>query len=273
MSIKNFIFQNSDKLLMAGGILGIFGTAISASIATSKAGHDIRVENHEMVTNCSKWLTPLEKVRLGWKYYIPSAIFAAGGVSCILWLNHIHIEKQVALSSALLMSYKYRDKVKELYDDDKVIRSIQKDIAVENFTKGEEGMPEPDLKKGEYLYYEPISKQFFVADENRILEAELVVNKTLSRNWEVRFDEYLEYLGLKPSEEDYTIGWFATDNDGYWDWNWSFTDSGMSPWVSIKTETFTDEYGRKVECLTYNINPDYNPDDDMASQIWPKHKS
>lgn len=199
------------------------------------------------------------------KCYVPTAVAGAFTLACIFGANKSHLRLEALMGTALAGAYEYRDKVKEVIGKEKekdIYNEHQKAKASKEMN---EKLPPWEADSGKMWCYEPISKQYFQTTMEKLLWAELILNKELNSTWGIRFNKYLKLIGCKPYKHGEQIGWFACDSDGFWDYNWSYFAHGGNPWVEIRP-ILTEVDGQEVMMIVYDVQPDYNPDDESEKE-------
>lgn len=247
MNLKGYILENLPSILTGVAVAGVVETVYLAVKATPKA-LDILEENPAGIK------TKTQKVQAAWKCYIPAAIAGAGTIACIIGANYAHISREAGMLAAYsFLGEKfvdYREKSGEKHDD-KIMNAIKKEHV------SEVKKPDRPLEVGKMWVYEPESKQYFQATTEQILWAELTANKMFHNQGWLSFNQFLDLLpeAKRVPWGDHT-GWYIYDDDGYWDFNWSFY-SGGTPWIDIQPQISEDD---DVMILAYGMHPGDCPD-------------
>jgi hypothetical protein len=114
----NAKFHSPVILSIAAGV-GTLATAYLASRASFKAAEVIRDYEEVHPGDCLAGTKErlMERTKLVWKLYIPTAISATSTIACIAGANRVGLKKTIAAQSALAVSQQlysdYRDKVVE----------------------------------------------------------------------------------------------------------------------------------------------------------------
>ena len=253
MNLKGYILENLPSILTGVAVAGVVETVYLAVKATPKA-LDILEEIH---TSEKKDGTPWNKkddIKATWKCYIPSAIAGGITVACILGANQAHLSREAGMMAAYsFLGNKfvdYRERSGEKHDA-KIMNSMKKDHI------SEVRKPDRPLEVGKMWVYEPESKQYFQATTEQILWAELTANKMFHNQGWLSFNQFLDLLPEAKKVEwgDHT-GWYIYDEDGSWDFNWSFYPGG-TPWIDIQPQISEDD---DVMVLAYGMHPGDCPD-------------
>ena len=255
MSLKGIFLEHLPSILTGVAVAGVVETTILAVKATPKALDILE----EMYTSEKKDGTPWNKkddIKATWKCYIPAATAGFGTIACIIGANHLHLSKEAGIIAAYsLLGDKfsdYRERSGEKHDK-KIMDGIKKDHISEAVNE----KPDKPLEVGKMWVYEPESKQYFQATTEQILWAELTANKMFANQGWLSFNQFLDLLpGAKKVPWGDFTGWYSIDEDGTWDYNWSFYPGG-TPLIDIQPQIATDD---DVMILAYGMHPGDCPD-------------
>lgn len=167
--------RNKSTILVGAGILGWIGTAVLVGRAAPKAQTAIRkeqkdkaylsydeenAENHE--------LTPIEKVKATWQYYIPAAMTGITSSAAIIWAHKIDLSKVASLMGTYQLTKtelkQLKDKIVEKDGEEKLKdyqKSVHSDVLSTNIG------PTTDIYntgKGTTIFYDPTSDKLFYHD-------------------------------------------------------------------------------------------------------------
>lgn len=255
---KNFITKHSPEILTGIGISGMITSTVLAVKATPKALQLLsEAERQKEADNIYsekeepkeyEKLTTKEIVKTTWKVYIPSLLYGASGMTCILLANAIHNKRNGALSAAYILSEetfnRYKYNVSKAIGDKK-----EKEIRKETDKQIEE-------QKTNKVIVKSLNTKFKIIDGfsgveipgnksiNNIYE---IVNK-LNRN--MNYDNYVEAttwyeeLGFKNIPK-------CAENVG---WN---LDNGL---IEINKESGLDDNDEPVLIINFDKAPtnEYN---------------
>jgi len=108
------ISKHSPEILT---VLGITGGIVSVALACTATEKAIRTIDRVCVDNDTDYVEPKEKIKLTWKYYIPSAIVGGTSIACIIGAKHITDKRFTGLVTAYKISeaalIDFRNEVKE----------------------------------------------------------------------------------------------------------------------------------------------------------------
>lgn len=248
MKLKSFVIENLPSILTGVAVVGVVETVILAVKATPKALAIIEEMEDEKTRKAIFKET--------WKCYIPPATVGLGTIACIVGANNTHLTKEAGMLAAYSMLGNnfadYRERSGEKHDA-KIMKAIEKD----HISKAISEKPDAPLEIGKMWVYEPESNQYFQATTEQILWAELTANKMFHNQGWLSFNQFLDLLPEAKRVEwgDYR-GWYIYDEDGTWDFNWSFYKGG-TPWIDIQPQITSDD---DVLVLAYGMHPGDCPD-------------
>lgn len=257
MNIQRYLPQ----ILTGASQAGTIAVACFSITGTVKAVNHISSKKEEL----GRDLKTAEIVRTVAPDYIPMAAATLFTLACIAGANKAHLKTEALMAGSLAAAYEYRDKVKEVIGKEKE-KDIYNQSQVDHAKKSmKDNLPPWSPDDGKMWCYEPISQQYFQTTIDKLLWAEMILNKELTTSYGIRFNKFLKLIGCKPYKHGNEIGWYACDSDGYWDYNWSYTKYSGSPWVNI-SPILSEVDGQEVMVLVYDMQPDYNPDDESPKE-------
>ena len=217
-SVKSF-FKNakmsaakhSPEILIGFGVAGFITTAALAVKATPKA---IRLLEEAKEEKHVDKLTPLEKVKVAWKPYIPAAVTAIASIACVIGANSVNARRNAALATAYQLSTtalnEYKDKVVETIGEKKeqtIREKISKDQVnnnpISNNTVYVTGA-------GDSLFLEPISKRYFKSDIELLRGVVNTLNERMYSDpfgGHVPLSDFYDEIGLKRTDISDNTGW------------------------------------------------------------------
>lgn len=236
--LRGKIVENSPTIFAGLAIGGCVTTAIFAVKATPKAVKLIEKaeeENEEV-------LTKMEKVKVAWKCYIPSAVTFGLTVACICSSNSINKRRYAALSAAYAISEtafkEFTAKTKEVVGDKK-FTEIKDEVAKERTKKNPVQNNEVIItSKGEELFYDSISGRYFKCDMETIRRAINDINAAVIDERFMCLNDFYDRIGLPHNKMGYALGWsLGTYLDAHF------------------TAEITDD-GRPCISVDYQVEPD-----------------
>lgn len=209
-----FFKRNGATILTCLGGAGVVATTITAVKATPKALVLIEEAKREKGEELTKW----EVCKTAAPVYIPTVLFGASTIVCIVGANVLNKRQQAALVSVYALienSYKeYRAKVKELYGteaDKKVNEEIAKDKYEET---------DIQVKDDKELFYDAFSKRYFESTMADVLTAEYELNRIITTAGGVYLNDYYEWLDLETTVEGKELGWSTGILESMYWTNW-----------------------------------------------------
>ena len=276
-TVVKYLVEHAPAIFTGLAAVGTVTTTALAIKATPKALD--KLDNAYL--DKGEPLNKKEVVKATWKCYIPAAVSGGMTIGFIFAANYAHIRKETAMAAMASFFEKryldYQNKVIECTDEetDKAIRtSIAEDEMAKNPPKHKK------LKAGEFMCYEPNTKQYFTTTENQLLWAKLTANKILSMEEKVYLNQI---LALFPNADHKKkigdkIGWYM--DDSYYEfvgYNWGYYGR---PWLDIDYE-FSDKNGQNVAILDFSIAPVHEEAYDVEAmmeyaqkveeELFPKH--
>ena len=245
--------NNAPSILTGMAIFGAGWCAVEAVAATPKAIHILEEEKIDIRKE------PVRAVKACWRCYILPAGILAGTTAAILGREYLYEKDMKEAIAALAYSeMKRREHInfeRSIYGD-QYPEQVEKVITEERMKKND--IPNEPLREGMMWCYEPESDQWFQTNTEQILWAELTANKIFANNDKLPFNQFLSlfpYAKHNIPGFDY-FGWYKYDDEGYWDYNWSFYRGG-TPWIDIQPQINTTE---NYMVLKYGMHPGDDPD-------------
>lgn len=253
MSILNTIRNNTPFILTGMAIFGVALCAVETAKATPKAVHILEEEEIDVQKD------PVAGIKACWKCYIyPAGIFA-GTMTLLIIREFIHEKDYKKVLAALAYSeakhQEYLAWEKGMFGPQ---YPAQAEESIRSDRRARNDIPNDPLREGMMWCYEPESDQWFQTNTEQILWVELTANKMFANQERLTFNQYLSlYPYAKHNIEGFDYyGWYKYDDDGYWDYNWSFYRGG-TPWIDIQPQINTSE---NYMVLKYGMHPGDDPD-------------
>ena len=211
--IKTGVSKHSPEILTGIGIAGMVATTVLAVKATPKAIELIKNEK-ELAESYNEELTPMDKVKVCWKCYIPAAVTGVMSITCLIGASSVNTKRNAALTAAYTLSdsalREYREKVVETIGEkkEKTIKDkISEDTIKQNpVTKSEVYITD----KGDSLCFEPMSGRYFKSDIDKIKRAKNNLNEKIlvdAFNAGVSLNDFYEEIGLPKTSMGENLGW------------------------------------------------------------------
>ena len=243
---KMTVSKHSPEILTGIGIAGMFTTTILAVKATPKALIAIEEAKHE---DNKAALTPVETVKVTWKYYIPAASVAAVSTICLIGAISVSSRRYAALATAYKISEtaynEYREKVVETIGERKeesIKDAINKDRIEKNPVTNNEVII---TGTGKTLCYDHLSSRYFESDIDKLKRAENELNKRMLHEMTgcVSLNEFYDEIGLNPTPLGDKMGWNA-----------------MRGLIDIHFGSQLTDDGRPCIVIDHNVDPIYDYD-------------
>jgi hypothetical protein len=153
----------------------------------------------------------MERVKVGWKYYIPTVICGAGTVACIAGSHRIGVQKTIAAQTALAVSQEayseYRNRVVEHFGDRKD-QTIRAEIAEDKIKKNP---PPPNevlmIGPGNTLCCEMYTGRYFSSDMEKLRKSVNDLNEKLLTHDYQTLNDFYYMVGLGQTSPSGQLGW------------------------------------------------------------------
>lgn len=201
IAVRNFTVAHSTTILTSVGVAGVVGTAVSASVASVKSYKTVKeVEEEE-----KRDLEFKEKVKLCWKYYIPTVATGATTISAVIGSNIISGKKEAAMASALALAERsfeeYKDVVAEKLGNDEA-KELQDKVIFDKIadTDSEEIHPEWTFEThGKTLCYDYYCGRYFYSDPAYLRSCEGEINRLYLTEGVISLQQVYDEMGLLSS--------------------------------------------------------------------------
>lgn len=250
--IAKFITDHAPAILTGFAAAGTITTTALAVKSTPKALDEL----DRAYLDKGESLTKKEVVLATWKCYIPTAVSGTMTLACILAANYTHIQKETAAAAmATFFEQRYIDyqnKVVEEYGEEASV-DIERKVAKDHMEANPPRINR-DLKKGEFLCYEPMTDQYFLTTDKELMWAELTANKILQMEERVTLNQILSLFPtanhkMRIGEK---LGWWL--DESYYEfigYNWGFYGR---PWLDMQPSYETID-GQQVLILRFSVAP------------------
>lgn len=207
MNIGKLLSDNMPTVLTSVSVVGVLSTTILAVKNTPYAYRDILDAKSEL----GRDITPVETVRLTWKYYVPAAIMGAITISSIIGVNAISTKRQAALAGLYTITDKafseYKDKVVEIVGEKKE-QEVRDEVAKERMEKDPVTSKEVYITgMGEHLCYDALSGRYFKSDIETIRSAVNDINSQILDDMYASVNDFYRKIGLPETQMGDEAGW------------------------------------------------------------------
>lgn len=152
----------------------------------------------------------MERTKLVWMLYIPTAVATTGTIICIVGANRVGANKTLAAQAALSVSQQvysdYRDKVIEKFGENKD-QAVRDAIAEDRVKKG---APPADIMiagPGNVLCCELFTGRFFSSDMESLRRAQNDLNDKLLKRDYMTMGDFHYMLGIAQTTISSQLGW------------------------------------------------------------------
>lgn len=214
LKVKRFLAKESPVILTGAAVTGVFttiGLTISATTEANILICEAECQKMEREMDPEATLTLKEKIKVGWKPFIP--VFVSGGITIasIIAANSISTKRNLALLAINALSEKafteYKEEIQKVLGKNKE-QKARDDIATVKLQKQE---LKPDAiifsGKGESLCYDTLSGRYFMSDLETIRKAVNQANKDMLDNMVYDLNSFYDEIGLPHTELGDIMAW------------------------------------------------------------------
>lgn len=206
--VSMFAKKNSPVILTGCGIAGFITTVIFAVKATPKATKAIECAQ----TYKEEELTKVEMIKTAWKYYIPTVGMGVVSTACIIGGQSVNLRRNATLAGLYSIS---ESKLKDYQDA--IVETVGEKKAEAVKDKLDEKLMDANpveerrvicTGKGDTLFFEPKTGQYFRSDPEAVRHCENDLNQDiLHGDGEATLNDFLFLLGLEQAELADKVGW------------------------------------------------------------------
>ena len=242
VAVRSGLTKHSPEILIGLGVAGLLGTTVLAVRETPKVLK--LLENKKNELDVEK-LSIKDTVKTVWKNYIPCAVLAVTSVACIVGASNISARRNAALAEAYAIGNKafsdYKEEVINLLGEEKE-KEIKERVADKLLKENPVTSKEVIITdNNEHLCYDEITGRYFKSSQNKIKEAQNVINDRLRDEMWVSLNDLYYELCLPNVRVGDDLGWNV--DDGYLD---------------IILSSRIAEDGTPCLTLDYSIGPRYD---------------
>lgn len=226
---------DKGPIILSGlAVIGVAATAYFAADGTPDAldalmkEEDIRREEQEQscdVEECKVHFSPVEKIKIVYKYYIKAFVCGLATISCIVLSQGLNMKHIAALGGVVAIAESKYDllenKVKELVGDEKFEEIKQAALEEELEPVGEDIIEERVDGSGERLFYDDSSKRYFWSTTEKVLAAAYSYNRELALKRQALANEWYDYVGLELTDEGSYLGHDLDEGEKYFGYQWA----------------------------------------------------
>ena len=211
---QTLMSKHSPEILTGIGITGMITTVVLAVRATPKAME--LIDEHKEGDSYKELgieLTPIQTVKVAWKPYIPAVISGTASIACLIGANSVHARRNAAIATAYKLSeaalVEYKDKVIETFGEKKE-KTVREKIAEDRLEKNPVNNSQIFMtEKGNTLFMEPISGQYFRSDIEFIRKTVNELNESMLNSpfGYLSVNDLYDALGLEQTSRGDDLGW------------------------------------------------------------------
>lgn len=215
-TVKSGVTKHSPEILIGLGVAGLLGTTVLAVRETPKVLKLLDKKKEELDV---EKLSVKDTVKTVWKNYIPCAVLAVTSVGCIIGASNISARRNAALAAAYAIGNKafsdYKEEVVNLLGAEKN-KEIKERVADKRLKEDSISSKEVFVTDvNEHLCYDEITGRYFKSSQNKIKEAQNIINDRLRDEMWVSLNDLYYELGLPNVRIGDDLGWNV--DDGYLD--------------------------------------------------------
>lgn len=231
--------KSAPTILSIAGAGGVVATGVAAAKAGYKDG---RVESDFAAS-----FEPLrEKAKRKIKTYLKPALIGAASIGCIVAGDRLHMRRYAALGAAASVIQNRYDSLRHYLTncngytenpDGTHAAEYKNRGELEKISRGkadmdnamivhrylsEHGIEPYNTHTGDELWYEPITKVYFLASEKHVNDAEYMLNRNFKLRGNCPFSEWLRFLGLPEAKDpEYElIHWDDYEGEAFYGYMW-----------------------------------------------------
>lgn len=212
-NVKQFIIQNASSILTGIGVAGVITTTGLAIKATPKALSNVL--DYE-ATQEYKPSTFVEKVKVSWRYYVPTVVSGGVTIGSIIYAKRLDAKKIAAFASIAAASSKtiklLESKIVEEYSESK-LKKVKEKMNADRIndnppskrnTVTNKKRPQQD---GDTLFYDVRSGRYFYSDiEYLRKKLNDVADLIRLQNEDICMNDIYYEIGLPGTEDGNILG-------------------------------------------------------------------
>ena len=202
--------EHFPLILTVGAAIGTVSTAYLAGRASFKAADVIRAHEEVNPPSHIRKERLIDRTKLVWKLYIPTALSAATTITCVVGANRVEVKKTIAAQTAFAVSQRayteYRNKVIEEFGERKD-QSIRDKVAAEEIKNNP---PRDGIilgGSGSVLCCELFTGRYFNCDMETLKRSVNEINAKVLAHDYATFDDFYYLIGLDGTTGSGNLGW------------------------------------------------------------------
>lgn len=220
--------KHRPAILMGVGVTGTVMTTVLAVKATPKA---IAVIEEEKLETGKDKLTPMEVVKLCWKYYIPATATMLASTACLVFSHTESARRATALAAAYQISEaalsEYRDAVVETIGEKKE-RAVREKVAENALKKNPVNDDDVIITgRGNTLCHDAVFGSYFRSSREAIERGITAINrKIVSGEMYASLNDFYDEIDLPHVEIGDLLGWNLDDGELIIDFDYKGSHNG-----------------------------------------------
>lgn len=207
MNLKHIFHQNLPLILTSMAVTGTISTVVLAVKATPQAHIDIANAQSEQ----TEPLSAVDKVRLTWRYYIPTALVGGATLSAILGAHGVNMRRQAALVGLYSLTDRafseYKDKMVDVIGPKKEAQA-REDLAAAAIERDDVASKEVYIVgNGTHKIYDENSGRLFESDIESVRKAVNDINAQINNEVYASLNDFYRLVGLPPTALGEEVGW------------------------------------------------------------------
>ena len=257
-AVKPFLEKHGPTILTGLTMIGVAATAYFTHRADTKVcGYTCaEVLTKDIRNEKEIKFKPIfyEEAKKHWKFYIPPVAVGLATMGCAFGANKWHLSKEGALAAAAIM-YKtsgeeLEKKLSEKFGEEEV-KKVKQEIAE---AKADKDRPPWEAKRPDKMkIWEPYSKQWFLASQQELLWAEIMINKMICQRFQVTLNDLLKIYGCLPMKDGDKLGW-SYDDECY-NQIWACGGNLMGNWIGFSPQLVQNDDGSTYFEMDYEVHP------------------
>ena len=247
--VKSFAVKHTPEILTGVGIAGMFTMGVLAVKETPKALKAVDTEKKRLSKELGEpvdKLTPVETIKVTWKYYLPAAVTGVASAACLIGASAKNLRRNAALATAYKLSEtalsEYKEKVVETVGERKE-KTVREKVAEEQVKKNPASKNEVYVtENGCSRFHDPMSGRTFMSTIEKVKKAENELNRSM-------LQDIIGYASLNEFYDELDLA--HTDVGDSFGWN-------TSNLVKMDYYPILEDDGVPTIVLDYVNRPDYN---------------
>lgn len=209
-----FVSRNKPGLVMGLGLASMVLSAFAAWRYSPMARDAIEERKQELGVDR---LEPMDTIKTAGPYVVPTLVFGAVGVGCVLGANKMNLDRGAAMAAAYAISEtslrNYREHTREIVGEKKE-KEIREEIAKDSYKEAEKNNKVLVLSNGsgDFWIYDELTRQRFKSTVQKVHDAIIRLNYKQIHEGPISVNEYCSEMEEENIEFGDAIGWDINRN-------------------------------------------------------------